>query len=230
MTLELIKIKHKSTNSVNDLLTSLCHFVAYPYEYWHEEYNAEQEHIYFDNDDHFAQDVNNGDDYGQDVNNGDDVNVDNNGSLTSTIRVANDLIYADVRVSETKNSKKRIPLAELLAQDDEEDEEEDNFNYVKSTLNYEPINKMFAERRQERLEMEQAIASRVSLITENEIEEEVYKLWEQERKSNPKSKRKYERITKEDIAKANLRIKKRIRLEEEGNVHLRYRKRHLTQL
>ncbi|CAF0704299.1 unnamed protein product [Brachionus calyciflorus] len=103
-----------------------------------------------------------------------------------------------------------FPSFKKIATQDDEDKKEDHFNYVKSTLDFEPINKMFAERNQERLEMEQAIASRVAVITENEIEE-VYKLWEQERKSNPKSKRKYERITKEEIDKANLRIKKRIR-------------------
>ncbi|CAF0939959.1 unnamed protein product [Brachionus calyciflorus] len=45
-------------------------------------------------------------------------------------------------VDQTKNSKKRIPLAELLAQNDEEDQEEVNFNYIKSTLNYEQLTNM----------------------------------------------------------------------------------------
>ncbi|CAF1032028.1 unnamed protein product [Brachionus calyciflorus] len=80
---------------------------------------------------------------------------------------------------------------------------------------------MYAEREKERQEKQQAIDNRISTISESDIEAEVNKIWASNGLS---TKRK--RISKLDRENARKHISKRIRQEEENNVHLRYLERH----
>ncbi|CAF1109505.1 unnamed protein product [Brachionus calyciflorus] len=118
------------------------------------------------------------------------------------------------------------PLASVLGPDFYQDlETSSSFDYIRSTMNMEPVEQMYQERRAEREKKEQRIDERISNITDKQINEEVLRLWNLKEATG-----KRKRISKLDREEAHKSIVKKFRLEETNNMHLEYLQRHGSDL
>lgn len=129
------------------------------------------------------------------------------------------LVNVDLN-SVAPTTSNRIRIADVLSEIDFEEESiSEEFNYMESITNRDGLNRMFEERRVEREEKEKKISERINDIKKDEIKIEVEKIWKISGKIRT-------RISKNDREKAIKIISKRIREEEDANLHLNYLKRH----
>ena len=104
----------------------------------------------------------------------------------------------------------------ILSADDTQDVE---FNYINSIGNWNIINDMNAQRREERMAKDKEIDSRISQITSSHIETEVKRIFAHIEKTTGKKRSRTSKSDKED---AYQNIIKRIRLEVSNEFDLRF--------
>lgn len=109
-------------------------------------------------------------------------------------------------------SSSRPRIADILHELDLGNLEDEDFNYIESNLDKRNLDRMYAERNIERQERDKAIEERKKLVTVEEIDLEVRKIWKTNAVSN-----KRKRISQLDREQAKRNIYKRIREEEEYN-------------
>ncbi|CAF1100274.1 unnamed protein product [Brachionus calyciflorus] len=108
----------------------------------------------------------------------------------------------------------------IYENEDLENLEDEDFNYIESNLDKRNLERMYAERNIERQERDKAIEERKKFVTAEEIDLEVRKIWKTNAVSN-KSKR----MSHLDRKQTRRNIFKRIREEEEYNLHIRFLER-----
>ncbi|CAF1069668.1 unnamed protein product [Brachionus calyciflorus] len=149
LTLELIKIDNKNCRNVAEYLSSLWHYVQFPYEIEIVEFPELITCNFQANERQLSTE--------QPI-----TTSENSTEQPITIQPKiYFLILADV-------------MEEINLDQDSDDE---SFNYLVSIANREGLNRMYAERAAERTEKEQAINERVNSITSTDIDEEVKKIW-----------------------------------------------------
>ena len=99
------------------------------------------------------------------------------------------------------------------------DDTQDEFNYLNSIGNWNIINDMSAQRREERMTKDKEVDSRISQITSSHIETEVQHIFAHIEKTTGKKRSRTSKSDKED---AYQNILKRIRLEASNQFDLRF--------